>query len=147
VLAILVTLSADAGPAFPQNQYPFAASTKERARGYENRCIADLRLLGTAQGTYAGQFPDKGYARRLNELGPTGDYLIGWELADGKADGYRFVLTPKPTHGAVEHYTIRATPIKRFATDQQSFFTDETGVIRATHEKRSAGPKDPPIDQ
>jgi hypothetical protein len=118
-----------------------------RVKTYEANCVGSLRILNTAEGTYWGGDPQKGYARSLEQLGPKGVDFIEPTLASGKKAGYRFVLTPGPANanGVVMHYTITARPLKILAKRQRSFFTDETGVIRSTLEDRAARASDPAI--
>src|SRR5437016_5440891 len=87
---------------------------QQRARVYEESCLARLRVLNVAQGTYWGGDPDKGFARTLRELGPRGAGIVESGVASGKKDGYRFHLNPERTPKAkpVRHYTITARPIK-----------------------------------
>ena len=121
---------------------------QERAKAYEESCILALRTINVAQGTYWGGDPAKGYARTLEELGPTGAGLFEAVLASGNKDGYRFRLNPERAGAGhlIKHNTVTARPIKRLVKNQRSFFTDETGVIRFTIENRAATAVDPPLD-
>jgi hypothetical protein len=120
---------------------------QSRVKAYEEACISNLRTLNTAEGTYWGGDPQKGYARSLEQLGPKGVNFIEPILASGKKAGYRFILTPGPANAnaVVMNSTITARPLKVLAEGQRSFFTDETGVIRSTPEKRGARASDPAI--
>jgi prepilin-type N-terminal cleavage/methylation domain-containing protein len=79
-----------------------------------------------------------GYPAALADLGP-GDAttpaasLIDPALASGTKSGYSFIYSPGPTDlfGKITTYSITATPIDRGATGDRSFFTDQTGAIRA----------------
>ncbi len=46
----------------------------------------------------------------------------------------------------IEHYKIIAQPAKRLSRSQRSYYTDETGVIRFTEEKREPANTDPPLE-
>ena len=123
-------------------------SARDKVRAYESSCVATLRLINLAQGTYWGGDPKKGYARTLRELGPAGAGILDAAVTSGKKDGYRFRLIPKPVagHGPITRYTMNARPIKRLFADQRSFFSDESGVIHFTTEDRLATVADPPLD-
>jgi hypothetical protein len=123
------------------------SSLRMRVDASEASCIGDLRAINVAQGAFMGGDSEKGYARTLDQLGPEGKGFIAETLASGKKDGYRFTLRPeaRPANGPVMHYTLSARPLNRLISDQRSFFTDETNVIRYTKENRAATAKDPPI--
>lgn len=133
--------------AFAQTTQPIRPSREMMAKAYEESCVANLRTINVSQAAYSGGNPAKGYARTLKELGPSRVDYLGPDLAGGKKDGYRFKLIPERTAAdhPIEHYTISARPVKRLVKDQRSFFTDETGVIRFTTEKRAATKADPPL--
>jgi hypothetical protein len=115
---------------------------------YEKSCVATLRMLNVAEGTYWGGDTAKGYARTLRELGPAGSGMIDAVTASGEKGGYRFRLVSERTgtNRPIKHYAITARPVKRLAKDQRSFVTDETGIIRFTKENREATISDPPLD-
>jgi hypothetical protein len=121
---------------------------ESRVKAYESSCIASLRLINTAQVTYWGGNQKKGFARRLEELGPKGEGLIDQRLANGQKDDYRFVLTSDSVEveNGRGHYTISARPVRRLVKGQRSFFTDETNLIRFTRGNRKATAADSPID-
>ena len=123
------------------------SDVQTRSKAYEEACVSSLRTLNTAQVTYWGGDPEKGFARSLAKLGPKGEGIIEAVLASGKKDGYVFTLTPTPAeaNGVTKHYTINARPLKVLTDGQRSFFTDETGVIRSTRENRAARASDPAI--
>ena len=130
------------------NQTAVANSNlSQKAKVHEDSCVASLRTLNTAQVTYWGGDPHKGFARSLKQLGPSGDGLIDLVLTSGNKDGYRFTLTPGPkdSNGVIKHYTISARPSKVLVKKQRNFFTDETGVIRSTSKDRAATASDPAI--
>jgi hypothetical protein len=123
------------------------SDVQPKAKAYEETCVGSLRTLNTAQATYWGGDPQKGYARSLKQLGPRGEGMIEPVLASGKKAGYRFILIPgtADSNGAIRHYTISARPLKVLVEGQRSFFTDESGVIRSTRENRAAKASDPAI--
>jgi hypothetical protein len=73
------------------------ANAHAKVEAYEQSCIGNyLRTINVAEGTYWGGDSKKGFARDLRELGPKGEGLIIQSLADGKKDGYHFILKPGP---------------------------------------------------
>ena len=125
-----------------------SSTVRDQVTAYELSCVATLRVINVAQGTYWGGDATKGYARALKDLGPAGAGILDSVVASGKKDNYHFRLLPERTahNQPISHYTINAWPIKRLVKDQRSFFTDETGVIRFTTENRTAKNTDPPLD-
>ena len=127
---------------------------EERIKQLEKQCVSSVRALNVAQITFWGGDDQKGFARKLSQLGPRGDSLINQALATGLRDGYRFRLIIPPdlaNETLLRHYAIVAQPSKRLSERQRSYYTDETGVIRFTeldHEPtRSDPPFEPPQDR
>jgi hypothetical protein len=139
-LGALLTDASEAPSGIQTNQQALADAE-------EKSCIGNLRTLNMAQGIYSTEHVQKGFARKLEELGPKEGGGVEPVLASGKKSGYRFTLRPGRVnvHGVTEHYTISARPLKMVVPAQRSFFTDETGIIRATTEKRAASQSDAPI--
>lgn len=124
--------------------------------------VGRLRTLSTAAVTYESRY-ENGYPRNLQVLtaaapgaGESCDHagLIDEVLGGGVVGGYRFDYRPgamveKPGPGCaaagVKSYRIHARPLRYKKTGLQSFFTDESGVIRWTVENRAATPADPPL--
>jgi hypothetical protein len=144
IFAVAFTLSGMA----MQSKQSGGPSQQELAKTYEESCVLHLRTINTAQSTYWGGEPSKGYARTLRELGPAGAGLLEPVIASGKKDGYRYRLVAEraTANQPARHYVVVARPIKRLVKSQRSFFTDETGVIRFTTENRAARGADPPLD-
>jgi prepilin-type N-terminal cleavage/methylation domain-containing protein len=101
--------------------------------------VASLRAINTACFMYSTAYG--GYAPTLASLGtPSAGSpasavaadLIESVLASGTKSGYTFTYAAgAAVGGQVSTYTVVAEPIKRGATGQRGFFTDQTGVIRA----------------
>lgn len=121
---------------------------EQRVKSYEQACVLSLRTINTAQLTYRGGDETKGFAHTLKELGPQGARILDSVISSGKKGGYRFRLTPgrATPSKAVQHYIVIAQPLNRLVKNQQSFFTDETGVIRFTTENRPATSADAIVD-
>jgi hypothetical protein len=121
----------------------------------EAGAIGSMRFLNTAETTYAATF-NKGFSpdlKSLGESGPTltesGAGMIDEALASGKKSGYTFTYTvvSKDANGAVTAYEFTARPDTYGKSGKSSYFTDQSGVIRATQEDRAATANDPPYSQ
>lgn len=126
-----------------------------RGRGNEASAVGSLRSINTGEVTYASTH-GIGFSPTLAALGPPAQGsqlsvdaadLIDSVLARGQKSGYNFIYTPGPrdAQGRILRYTVVAQPATLGVTGQRSFFTDETGVLRATPEARPATVADPPI--
>lgn len=128
VLAIIFLLVAIA--------LPHLMTARDRAN--EVSAVASLRTIHTAQAIYQSDYPAKGYAVSLVNLGNNGSTcettsasnacLIDSALSSGTKDEYLFDLLgdgqiPDRT------YTLKATPMSSSSGDC-SFYTDQTGVIQ-----------------
>jgi hypothetical protein len=114
-----------------------------------------LRTINLACITYASTY-NRGWPASLAQLGPPTDPaaptvdhagLIPTDLAAGNLSGYIFTYSsesPDPTH-RVTSYQISAIPEHQSDPPLPSFYTDQSGVVRETRERRAAGPLDPPI--
>jgi type IV pilus assembly protein PilA len=125
-----------------------------RGHGNEASAVGSLRTINTSEVTYASTY-SKGFSPRLAALGPvapgsqpsaTSAGLIDSVLASGQKSGYNFIYTPGPrdAEGRILSYTVIAQPATPGVSGQRSFFTDQTGVVRATGENRPAAVSDPP---
>ncbi|MCL5286535.1 MAG: hypothetical protein M1453_00865 [Acidobacteria bacterium] len=126
-----------------------------QGRGNAASAIGSLRTINTCEVTYESTY-GKGFSPTLAALGPplAGDKpsaayadLIDSVLASGQKTGYNFVYTagPPDKEGRIMSYTVVARPATAGVSGNSNFFTDETGVIRATKENRAANGNDPPI--
>ena len=109
---------------------------RSRMAANEASAVGSLRSLNTAAVTYSTQCG--GYPPTLAAMGPpanactTAD-LIDSVLAAGNKSGYVFTYAAVDVNGdgLMDTYTINADPASRGTTGQRSFFTNESGVIRA----------------
>lgn len=112
--------------------------------------VVELRTLNQAERTYAKVY-SKGFARSLEVLGPpprwyhqTADragllnelgtpFLADEDATSFTEFGYRFTYSAgePDASGNVTQYTVSARPTQFGTTGNRSFFTDESGVIRA----------------
>ncbi len=101
----------------------------------EASAVGSLRSINTAAVTFSTQCG--GYPPSLAAMGPpfvactTAD-LIDGVLSAGSKSGYNFVYTPAGGPPATT-YTLTATPVTVGTTGQRYFFTDQSGVIRASN--------------
>ena len=104
----------------------------------EASAVGSLRTINTSCVEYSTTY-GIGYPLKLANLGTSGaatstsSDLIDSVLAAGTKSGYTFTYTggSPDAAGAVDTYTITATPIAVGSTGQRAFFTDQSGVIRA----------------
>lgn len=96
--------------------------------------IASIRTLHTAEVQYYSQ--SGGYGE-LPDLGPNGANLIAPDLAVGLTVGYRFTLKLSTTG-----YVVMALPIDN---QGQSFYSDETMIIRQGDATRPASASSPQL--
>jgi hypothetical protein len=86
IFTVVFTLSCMA----MQSKQSGGPNQQELAKTYEEMCVLHLRTINTAQGTYRGGDPTKGFAPTLKELGPSGTGILEPVIASGKKDGYRY---------------------------------------------------------
>ena len=124
----------------------------------ESSAVESLRIINIALVTHASTYPQCGFPDSLADLAPSdtpgpqqSDLLDEVMAADTFTKrGYEFAdaLTMVVGDCAGEpglDYTVVARPIEYGKTGTRSFFTDSSGVIRATSEDRLATADDPPI--
>lgn len=124
---------------------------------------ATLRTLNTALVTYATTYPEVGLPASLQQLSgasgsePSSQHAMLMDPAFAAAplikDGYEFrytmiepgAINPETDKEPQGRYTITATPVEFGKTGSQSFFTDQSCVVRSTRENREANENDEPI--
>ena len=116
--------------------------------------VGSLRSINTAEVFYYKQY-NKGFSPTLFSLGvppngtkPSGSAagLLDNSLASGKKNNYVFTYEagrPDAT-GKITAYTVSARPAK-WQSGVQSFFTDQTAIIRGTNENRATTASDPAL--
>ena len=110
---------------------------RSRMAANEASAVGSLRTLNTAAVTYSTTY-GIGYPATLATLGPaatasstTAD-LIDSVLSAGVKSGYSFSFSAATAvGGSINQYAITATTSNAGVTGQRSFFTNESGVIRA----------------
>lgn len=108
---------------------------ESRNSGIEARAIGTIRTINSAQQAYQSLHPERGYAAAFEEL----------EAANALAPGitsdqtwYRYDMTAglRDASGSVTGYEAWATWSPHGFC--RNFFTDQSGIIRFTHEDRRA---------
>ncbi len=97
--------------------------------------LADVRAaLASYAATQNGAFPET-----LEPLGPP----VRQAAQLAQSDGYQLAYTPGPREadGEIHSYALEA---RAGNYGYRSFYTDATGVVRATSENRAANSMDPP---
>ncbi len=127
---------------------------RSRMAANEASAVGTLRTYNTALATFANQCPDYGFPSTTLKLGPGsggcdgGANLIGAELAARHVErhGYVFFYSAdkQDTQGRMIGYKIEVEPITENTTGIRHFFTDESGVIRASRGE-AANEDSPPL--
>ena len=107
-----------------------------RAEARAVEALAELRTVLTAYASAQGG----GYPASLEVLGDR----VRVPAQKALSEGYQVQYTPGPvgSDARVHSYVLLARPGNY---SYRSFYTDETGVLRATRENRPATAQDPPI--
>ncbi len=106
----------------------------------EASAVGSLRTLNTACVTYATTYG--GFPASLTAMGGEGSgavtstnaQLIDNVLQTGTKSGYNFTFSAgaADSAGNVDYYIINANPVTPGTTGLRYFFTDQSGVIRAS---------------
>lgn len=122
--------------------YVLPESGDQRVRA-ETRALELLQEVRTALTAYAeargGSFPSS-----LDALPPEPAAAVLQAAQRALGEGYRVDYSPGASNpdGRVTNFALRA---RTGHYGYRNFFTDQTGVVRATRENRSATAEDPPI--
>jgi len=130
VVAIILIIAAIAIPSL----------IRSRIAANQSSAIESLRVLGTAEITYAATYGN-GYSTSMSVLGPvpygsvatsSAAGLIDDLLANGSKSGYTFTYSPDllDATGRYNGYMILANPSQPGITGNDFYYTDETHVIR-----------------
>ena len=98
---------------------------QSKAAANEVSAIGSLRTIVPAEITYSATVGSGAYAADLAAL--TAASLIDVSLGSGAKGGYDFVLI-----GTANTFTVTANPNTVGTTGNRYFFSDDSGVIRAT---------------
>ncbi len=116
---------------------------KDRRDQNERTAIQTIRTLNTALYKHRQAKPDN-YPKSLRELTEVEPLLKCGEAACLKS-GYRFQYELLPPNNMGPRYVIQVRPNEYQGTGEQSFYSDESGVIRATSDNRPASAGDGPV--
>jgi hypothetical protein len=86
--------------------------------------IANIRTIHAAETEFFSRYGRYG---GLSELGPTGADLLPIELAEGRLQGYTFVVRPSGSG-----YAVQAAPIKPERAHFRSYYSDQSLFIHET---------------
>ncbi|HXC31247.1 MAG TPA: prepilin-type N-terminal cleavage/methylation domain-containing protein [Verrucomicrobiae bacterium] len=115
--------------------------SKNKMAANETAAVESLRTFNGSVLLYNNSYG--GFPHALADMGPApgggatssaSADLIDSVLASGVKSGYRFVYAPGTSDpaGNVLSYSITATPVAPGSSGQRSFFTDQSGTIRAS---------------
>ena len=101
---------------------------RARIAANEASAVAGIRILNTAEITYASEHPKTGYTCSSSDLSG----LIDSQLASGQKSGYVFEIagcTVDPRTGAIVKYQVAAHPLGD-QTGRRAFCSDDSAIIR-----------------
>ena len=116
---------------------------KDRRDQNERTAIQTVRALNTALYLHRQKNPET-YPKSLSELADVEPLMKCGEAACPKS-GYSFKYEVLPPTNMGPRYVIQVRPNKYENTGVQSFYSDESGVIRATPDNRPASAGDGPV--
>jgi type IV pilus assembly protein PilA len=152
VVAIILIIAAIAIPNF----------LRSREAANQASAVESLRALSTAEFTYSSTY-NVGYTATLGYLGPPSsgslddvthadivdDVLSGTAAGGSTAmtstkNGYLFTFSPgSAINGQILSFTIHADPVNRGTTGLNSYFVDQTGVVRQNSTTQASGADSP----
>ncbi len=121
--------------------------------------VSSLRTLTTAEVTYATTY-NSGYSEQLSYLGPPSpagtqpnataaglvDSLLAGSGDTSEKSGYLITYSPGTVSGGkIVGFAIHADPITRGITGYNSYYVDESGVIRENTSGTQATSADSPL--
>ncbi len=134
---------------------------RSRIAANQASAVGSLRTYNTAEVTYASTY-NSGYTATLGYLGPPAGGSMPTATAAGLVDsvlsggsptamgaiksGYSFTYSPGPVvAGRIDTYEFWADPVTRGTTGTDSYYTDQSGVIRVNTTNTQAGSSSPPL--
>ncbi len=112
---------------------------RSKIQANEAAAVETLKTLNTSAIMYSTSYG--GFPHAIANMGPGGSAtpssaaadLIDSALATGVKSGYKFAFTvvSADPSGNVVSYGITAVPVTPGATGQRSFYTDQSGTVRA----------------
>lgn len=136
VVAIILIIAAIAIPNF----------IRARISANEASAVTSMHAVSTAEIGYASSYPAIGFSVALADLGnggsnpcpgtPTASCFLDVSLASGAKSGYKFTYTQDTTYTPSLGYTFNGDPASFGLTGLQSYYIDQTNIIRYS----SSGP-------
>lgn len=130
VVAIILVIAAIAIPNF----------IRARISANEASAVDSAHSVAAGEVGYSSTYPEIGYSVALSDLGyggsatcpatPNASCFIDSALANGSKSGYNFTYVQDTTNTPSVGYTLNADPAMRGLSGQQSYFLDQTNVIR-----------------
>jgi type IV pilus assembly protein PilA len=102
-----------------------------RIAANEASAVSSLRILGTAELSYAASHPEAGFTCSLTDL--SRDNLISGDLASGRKTGYTFELancSAEPPGAMNTKFRVVAYPQRSNQSGRRAFCSDESQVIK-----------------
>jgi type IV pilus assembly protein PilA len=130
VVAIILVIAAIAIPNF----------IRARISANEASAVTSVHAVSTAEIGYSAAYPTVGYSPSLLALGDGGSApcpvtssascFLDNSLAGGSKSGYSFTYVQDTTYTPSLGYALTGSPSVYGLTGQQSYFIDQTNVIR-----------------
>ncbi|HZT71009.1 MAG TPA: DUF4190 domain-containing protein [Terriglobia bacterium] len=134
---------------------------RSRIAANQASAVGSLRTYNTAEVTYASTY-NTGYSATLGYLGPPAAGAMPTATAAGLVDdvlsggsptamgavksGYSFTYSPGPVVGGrIDTYQFWADPVTRGTTGTNSYYTNQSGVIRVNANNTQASSADSPL--
>ncbi len=148
VVAIILIIAAIAIPSL----------LRSRIAANQASAVGSLRTYDTAADTYSSTY-NVGFPAALSYLGPAASGAVPTATLAGLVDnvlagnantsvksGYVFTYSPGPViSGRIYSFAFNADPISRGNTGMNSYYTDQSGVIRQNSNNTSASATDSPL--
>lgn len=145
VVAIILIIAAIAIPNF----------IRARISANEASAVTSMHAVSTAEIGYASSYPSIGFSVALTDLGnggtnpcpgtPTASCFLDVSLASGTKSGYKFTYTQDTTYTPSLGYTFNGDPAYFGVTGLQSYYIDQTNVIRYGTSGSPAGSSSSPL--
>ena len=130
VVAIILIIAAIAIPNF----------IRARISANEASAVTSMHAVSTAEIGYSTTYPAVGFSVALSDLGdggvgscpatPTAACFLDASLASGQKSGYKFAYVQDATYTPSLGYTFNGDPAYYGLTGLQSYFIDQTNIIR-----------------
>jgi len=143
VVAIILVIAAIAIPSY----------IRAKISANEASAVNSVHAVSTAEIGYSSAYPDIGFSVALSDLGDGGtepcpgtqnaSCFLDPALSSGLKSGYSFTYTQDATSTPSVGYTLNADPQSRGLTGQQSYFIDQTDVIRYNSTQQATASDNP----